>query len=68
MMLRYSLDRPDAGRPDRERRSSSVLAQGLRTGGYLSKPGTHQGRRTHEMGDAVVAALRISNGRCKFNI
>ncbi|MEY6432104.1 3-isopropylmalate dehydrogenase [Thioalkalicoccus limnaeus] len=55
MMLRYSLDEPEAaGRV--EAAVGRVLDLGLRTGDILS-PGTRR-VGTAEMGDAVVAALR----------
>ena len=54
MMLRYSLDQPEAA--DRiERRCSDVLASGLRTADIWSEGTRKVG--TREMGDAVVAAL-----------
>ena len=54
MMLRFSLNQPDAA--DRiERAVSSVLASGLRTTDIWSEGTTKVG--TREMGDAVVAAI-----------
>jgi 3-isopropylmalate dehydrogenase len=54
MMLRFSLDQPEAA--DRiESAVKSVLAQGLRTADIWSEGTTKVG--TREMGDAVVAAI-----------
>jgi 3-isopropylmalate dehydrogenase len=54
MMLRYSLDRPDAA--DRiERAVADVLAAGLRTADIWSEGTTRVGTRA--MGDAVVSAI-----------
>ena len=54
MMLRYSLEQPEAA--DRiERAVTAVLGNGLRTSDIYT-PGTRQ-VGTQEMGDAVVAAL-----------
>ncbi|MCX7659912.1 MAG: 3-isopropylmalate dehydrogenase, partial [Caldimonas manganoxidans] len=55
MMLRFSLDQPEAA--DRiERAVQDVLAQGLRTADIFSEGTTRVG--TKEMGDAVVARLK----------
>ncbi|MDO8375898.1 MAG: 3-isopropylmalate dehydrogenase, partial [Aquabacterium sp.] len=55
MMLRYSLNQPDAA--DRiESAVKAVLSAGLRTGDIWSEGTQRVG--TREMGDAVVAALR----------
>jgi 3-isopropylmalate dehydrogenase len=57
MMLRFSLDQPEAA--DRiESAVKSVLASGLRTGDIWSEGTRRVG--TREMGDAVVAALSSS--------
>ena len=57
MMLRFSLDQPEAA--DRiESAVKSVLASGLRTGDIWSEGTKRVG--TREMGDAVVAALSSS--------
>jgi 3-isopropylmalate dehydrogenase len=54
MMLRFTLDQPEAA--DRiERAVRAVLSAGLRTGDIWSEGTTRVG--THEMGDAVVAAI-----------
>lgn len=54
MMLRYSLDEPDAAQKI-EQAVSQVLDQGLRTGDIMSSGMRQVG--TAAMGDAVVAAL-----------
>jgi 3-isopropylmalate dehydrogenase len=54
MMLRYSLEEPDAAKKI-EQAVSQVLDQELRTGDIMS-PGMRQ-VGTAAMGDAVVAAL-----------
>lgn len=56
MMLRFSLHQPDAAETI-ESAVQSVLAQGLRTGDIWSEGTKRVG--TREMGDAVVAALRV---------
>jgi 3-isopropylmalate dehydrogenase len=57
MMLRYSLDAPEAAQRI-EAAVSAVLDQGLRTADILSADTRQVG--TAEMGDAVVAALASS--------
>ena len=62
MMLRYSLQQPDAA--DRiESAVQAVLSAGLRTGDIWSEGMQRVG--TREMGDAVLAAVRASTGASK---
>ena len=68
MMLRYSLDQPDAADPHRAS-GAARAGRGLRTADIWSAGTTKIG--TREMGDAVVAAIRKDDhqelaGRSRF--